>query len=428
MPDVTWREPGCSDHNQTVTQVGETPDFLTVALAPEFREDPYPYYAALRELEPVHRTPFGVYILTRHADAAAVVRDPRLSNDEANSELAQAMRATREDPTVVDQFDSVVMLFLDPPDHTRLRSLVTQAFTPRVVEGLRPRVEALVDELLDEVEAHDNGSMDVVADLAYPLPVVVICELLGVPPSDHETFAGWSRELSASIDPRPLRTVDQEARIGIAAQSFLEYMVTLVEERRRAPRDDLISALIAVEESGDRLSMEELLGTALFLLIAGHETTVNLIGNGTLALLRNPDQLARLRADSDLDKPAVEELLRYDSPVQLTQRITLDDYEVGGVTIPKGQNLVPLLGAANRDPAAFPEPDRLDLGRGDHRHLAFGGGAHFCLGAALARLEGAVALGRLARRFGEIELAGDPVRRSTFTLRGLERLPVRVRP
>jgi pimeloyl-[acyl-carrier protein] synthase len=407
----------------------QTLDFLSVALTPEFRDDPYQFFRLLREHEPVHHTPFGVYLVSRHADAAAIVRDPHLSSDQRNSELYQAFAeaAPAFDEDTMDQMNDVVMLFKDPPDHTRLRGLVSKAFTPKMVERLRVRVQAIVDERLDEVEARSDGRMDVVTDLAYPLPVVIICELLGVPPEDHATFSAWSSELAASIDPDPLLSPDQRARIQEAGNAFLEYFTDLIERRRRSLRDDLLSALIEAEEGGDRLTEEELLGTALFLLIAGHETTVNLIGNGTLALLQHRDQLDRLRDDPSLDRHAVEELLRFDSPVQLTQRITLDEYRLGDVTIPKGQNLVPLLGAANRDPAEFDDPDRLDLGRENaNRHVAFGGGHHFCLGAALARLEGAAAIGTLVRRFPAIELAGEPVRRTTFTLRGLEHLPVSI--
>jgi cytochrome P450 len=407
----------------------QTLDFLSVALTPEFREDPYEFFHLLREHEPVHQTPFGVYLVSRHADAAAIVRDPHLSTNQQNSDLFRAFAEANppSEDDAVGQMNNVVMLFMDPPDHTRLRSLVSKAFTPKMVERLRARVQDIVDERLDAVEARGEGRMDVVTDLAYPLPVVIICELLGVPPEDHATFQSWSSELAASIDPDPLITPDQQARIEAAGNAFLEYFADLIERRRESLNDDLLSALIEAEEGGDRLSEDELLGTALFLLIAGHETTVNLIGNGTLALLRYRDELERLRDNPSLDRHAVEELLRFDSPVQLTQRITLDDYEVGGVMIPRGQNLIPLLGAANRDPAEFDEPDRLDLGRENaNRNVAFGGGHHFCLGASLARLEGAVAIGTLVRRFPDIELAGEPVRRTTFTLRGLEHLPVSV--
>ncbi|HYV58587.1 MAG TPA: cytochrome P450 [Acidimicrobiia bacterium] len=407
----------------------QTIDFFSVALTPEFRENPYQFFELLREHDPVHQTPFGVYLVSRHADASAIVRDPHLSTNQENSDLFRAFAEAnpRPEDDAMEQMNNVVMLFMDPPDHTRLRSLVSKAFTPKMVERLRARVQEIVDERLDAVERRGDGRMDVVTDLAYPLPVVIICELLGVPPEDHATFQSWSSELAASIDPDPLVTPEQRERIEAAGNAFLEYFTDLIERRRQSLREDLLSALIEAEEGGDRLSEEELLGTALFLLVAGHETTVNLIGNGTLALLQHRDQLERLRHDPSLDRNAVEELLRFDSPVQLTQRITLDEYDVGGVTIPKGQNLVPLLGAANRDPAEFDEPDRLDLGRENaNRHVAFGGGHHFCLGASLARLEGAVAIGTLVRRFPDFGLAGAPERRNTFTLRGLQHLPVTI--
>lgn len=413
------------------TTISLEDDFLfSVALTPEYREDPYPFLADLRSRERVYRSPFGIYLLTHHDDVASVVRDPRLSNNEKNSELYEQLVAARGDtPTLVEEQFSRVMLFLDPPDHTRLRGLVSQAFTPSVVEGMRPTVGHLVIDLLDKVEARGDGTMDVIADLAYPLPVVVICDLLGVPREDHATFQEWSRKVAAAIDPDFLLTDEQRLDIATAGLEFVQYFNELIEQRRRAPGDDLLSALIAVEADGDRLTHEELVITGLFLLIAGHETTVNLIGNGMLALLRHPDQLARLRDDPSLDRNAVEELLRYDSPVQLTQRVTLDELRIGDVTIPARQQVIPLLGAANRDPATFAEPDRLDLGRANARqHVAFGGGAHFCLGAPLARLEGEIALSSLVRRFATLELDGTPVRRPTFTLRGLRELPVRIGP
>jgi cytochrome P450 len=327
-----------------------------------------------------------------------------------------------------DEFGEAVILFLDPPDHTRLRGLVSKAFTPKVIGRLRPRIEQIVAERLDAVGARGDRRMDVVTDLAYPLPVVIICELLGVPPEDHAKFQGWSSDLAHSIDPNPLVSPEQQERIEAAADAFVEYFRDLIERRRRDAGDDLLTGLIAAEDGGDRLSETELLATGLFLLIAGHETTVNLIGNGTLALLRNRDQFERLRANPDLDHNAIEELLRYDSPVTFTQRITLEDYQLGDMTIPARQQVIPILAAANHDPAVFDQPDRLDLGRENaNRHLAFGGGHHFCLGAALARLEGEVAIPSLVRRFPNIELEGTPQRRDTFTLRGLTHLPVTIR-
>jgi cytochrome P450 len=408
----------------------QTLDFLSVALTPQFREDPYQFFQLLREHEPVHHTPMGVYMLSRYTDASAIVRDPALSNNERNSDLYQAFAEANPEHgpgPFDDEFGQAVILFLDPPDHTRLRGLVSKAFTPKVIGRLRPRIEQIVDERLEAVAARGDGRMDVVTDLAYPLPVVIICELLGVPPEDHATFQGWSSDLAHSIDPDPLISPEQQGRIMAAADAFLDYFRALIERRRRDPGDDLLTGLIAAEDGGDRLSENELLATGLFLLIAGHETTVNLIGNGTLALLRNRDQLERLRSDPSLDRNAIEELLRFDSPVTFTQRITLADYQLGDVTIPARQQVIPILAAANRDPEVFSEPDRLDLGRENaNRHLAFGGGHHFCLGAALARLEGEVAIPALVRRFPTVELDGTPERRDTFTLRGLTHLPVTV--
>jgi cytochrome P450 len=402
-------------------------DFFALATSAEFHDDPYPWYHLLRSSSPVHETPFGVWLLTRHADVAAAVRDPRLSNDPRNAALHVAHR--RPGTSGRDAIDEGVMLFVDPPDHTRLRGLVSRAFTPRRTEQLRIRVGELVDDLLDAAATRGDGRIDVVDDLAYPLPLVVICELLGVPAADHAVFQTWSKELAASIDPAALKTPEQEAAAAATGAEFSAYFVELIDQRRGSPGDDLLSALIAAEQDGDRLSQVELVNTALFLLVAGHETTVNLIGNGLLALLRHPDQLDRLRADRSLDRSAVDELLRYESPVQNTQRITLAEHRIGDVTIPAGARLVPMLGAANRDPAAFTDPDRLDLGRPEAaRHVAFGGGAHYCLGASLARLEGEIAIGTVVRRFPGLELDGEPVRRQTFTLRGLEHLPVALGP
>jgi cytochrome P450 len=395
-------------------------DFLAAVLSPGFRDDPYPWFHELRSTDPVHQASFGDWLISRYADVAAIVRDPELSTNRRHH------RQERERSRAAD-LDDGFLLFLDPPDHTRIRGLVSSAFTPRRIQQLRPGIAALVESLLDAAAARGLPVIDVIADLAEPLPVVVICELLGVPAEDRELFRGWSRELSALVDLQPMRTAEQEARIELAAAEFADYFVRLIGERRRRPGDDLLTALIAAGQQGERLSERELLDTALFLLIAGHETTINLIGNGMLALLRHPDELARLHSDPSLDRGAVEELLRFDSPVQLTQRITIRETEIGGVLVPAGQTLIPLLGAANRDPAAFPEPDRLDLSRnGAHRHVGFGGGRHYCLGAALARLEGELAIGGLVRRFAELEPVGEPRRRRTFTLRGLETLPVAV--
>lgn len=396
------------------------PGFVELVLSPEFRADPYPGWAALRAREPVHRTELGAWVLTRHADVSTLLRDPRTSTDERNSELFVPEEAR---PGVSPTGDAQPILFLDPPDHTRLRGLVSQAFTVRMVDQLAPRVRELVDDLLDDLASTD-GPVDLVERFAYPLPVTVICEMLGVPPSDHATFSEWSGLLAHAIDPPVLRTPEQEQQIEATIDEFVAYFEALIERRRSDPGDDLLTALLAAEEGGERLTHEELLAQALFLLIAGHETTVNLIGNGTLALLRNRDELAHLRSDPALDRAAIEELLRYDSPVQFSMRITMDDIDVGGTTFPRGSTVLCIIGAANRDPDAFGDPDQLDLDRTENRHLAFGGGAHFCLGAPLARLEGRIAITTLVRRFPDLALAGEPVARDTFTLRGLSKLPV----
>lgn len=403
---------------------GTAPSFVELVLSPDFRADPYPGWAALREREPVHRTDLGAWVLTRHADVSALLRDPRTSTDERNSELyvPGEARGPRN-----EQGDAQPILFLDPPDHTRLRGLVSKAFTVRRVEELAGRVQTLVDELLaamSHTARAGDGTVDLVEQFAYPLPVTVICEMLGVPATDHATFADWSRLLAHAIDPPVLRTPEQETEIDATVDQFMEYFEQLIDRRRAEPGDDLLTALLAAEDAGDRLTHEELLAQTLFLLIAGHETTVNLIGNGVLALLRNPDELTRLRDEPSLDKAALEELLRYDSPVQFSMRITMDELEIGSTTFAPGSTVLCIIGAANRDPAAFAEPDRLDLGRTENRHLAFGGGAHFCLGAPLARLEGRIAITSLVRRFPELALAGEPAARDTFTLRGLSKLPV----
>jgi cytochrome P450 len=399
---------------------------FAMANSPEFREDPYVFYKMLRDNTPRLRTDFGLWFLTTHADASAVLRDPRNSSDEKHSTLYAAyMEQVREEDRspMVEAFRT--MLFMDPPDHTRLRGLVQQAFTPRMVEQIRPRAQQLIDELLDRATEADR-SMDVIEQVAYPLPVTIICELLGVPVADHSQFADWSRSLSRAIDPSPLRTPELEQEIETAALAFAGYFEALVAERRALLGDDLLSALITAEAEGDRLDGDELFGTALLLLIAGHETTVNLIGNGLLALLRNPAEYQRLVDDPLLARTAVDEALRYDSPVQMNQRIALEPFTLsGGEVVDVGDQMIVMLAAANRDPAAFPEPDRFDVGRADaRRHLAFGGGIHHCLGAALARVEGEVALSTLVRRLPDMELAGEPERRPNFTLRGLAHLPV----
>jgi cytochrome P450 len=385
---------------------------------PEFLADPYPTYHRLREEDPVHHSPMDFWVLTRYEDVAAVLRDPRFIKEPLVSMVA-ARFGVSVPPGV-----GLSMLDRDPPDHTRLRSLVSKAFTPRVVEGLRPRIQKMVDDLITRAEA--VGTMDLIEEFAYPIPVNVICEMLGVPVDDHERFKGWSLDIARGLDSvwLPLES-EIPKRSGAARHAIGDYMRGLIAERRASPRGDLLSALIAAEEAGDKLSEDELIATCILLLIAGHETTVNLIGNGTLALLRHPEELRRLRKTPGLITSAVEELLRYDGPVQRTARITSTEVTIGGRTIPKGEMVMPFIGAADRDPSQFPDPDRLDLGRADNRHIAFGWGIHFCLGAPLARVEGQIAIDTLVRRLPGLALVdAEPEHRQSLTLRGLKALPV----
>ena len=389
----------------------------------ELARDPYPSYAELRATDPVHRDESGVWLLTRHADVQNVLRSPGWSSDHRNSPQHREWIAEMGAPPMVDELLSKVMLFMDAPDHTRLRNLVNKAFTPRRVERLRPRIEEVLHEQLAPLR--ERGEMDVIADVAFPFPVTVMCELLGVPAEDREMFRERTRQLAVILEWQ--RTPEDFAAATEATFAFAGYFLPLFEERRRNPRDDLVSDLVAAEDGGDRLGGDELFTTCVLLLAAGHETTMNLIGNGLLALLRHPDELTRLRDFPGLARGAVEETLRYDGPVQLTARTALTDHELGGKTIRKGEQAIAVIAAANRDPEVFAEPDRFDITRGDNHHLAFGGGAHFCLGAALARAEAQVALPALAALSG-LQLAVDePTWRDTTTLRGLRSLPVRFR-
>jgi hypothetical protein len=386
---------------------------------PAFHADPYPFYRRLREADPVHLSPLGFWVLTRYDDCVMVLRDPRFGRAGFEGMLESVYGGAGEQGRLPTS-----MLFRDPPDHTRLRVLVSRAFTPRVVEGLRPRIQQIADGLLDRVQG--EGRMEVIGDLAYPLPVTVISEMLGVPKADRERIKQWSADIARSLDAIGLAADQAIVDRGRAGRRAIgDYFRSLIPERKKRPRGDLLSLLIEAEEQGDKLSEGELLATCILLYIAGHETTVNLIGNGLLALLRHPMELKRLRDDPSLTQSAVEELLRYDGPVQRTARITNADVEIGEHKIPRGTMVVAVIGAANRDPAHFPNPDRLDLSRADNRHIAFGFGIHFCLGAPLARLEGQIALGSLLRRFSGLALATDtPEWRESQVLRGLKALPV----
>jgi pimeloyl-[acyl-carrier protein] synthase len=380
-------------------------------LLKQFREDPYPLYRYLLEMAPVQwNDVLGAWTVARYADVVSILSDQRFSADRVGA-----------NPDSADQAIVRSMLVSDPPDHTRLRNLVQKAFTPRMVDQLRPRIKAIVDSLITQALEH-RERIDLIDDIAYPLPVIVIAELLGIPPEDRATFHDWSAILAANLDPLVSNELLDQ---GIAARQALHtYLRGIIAERRRAPKQDLISALVAVEERGDVLSEPELVVMCSLLLIAGHETTVNLIGNGMLALLHNPDEFQRLKDEPGLLATAVEELLRFDSPVQLTGRIARHDLELGGKQIHQSDWVLPLLGAANHDPRQFLEPDKLELSRTPNPHVAFGRGIHFCLGAPLARVEGQMAIGALAQRCPELRLIGEPVRREQITLRGIKSLPV----
>jgi len=376
--------------------------------------DPYPYYRLMRERDPVHRNAtIRTWFLTRHADVCELLRDERFSSDGTQGERYVPPPPGRGRP-------GRSMLVVDPPDHTRLRNLVSKAFTPRMVERLRPRIEAIAADLVDRLA--DESGADLISRFAYPLPVIVIAEMLGVPARDRAQFQEWSAVVVRGLDP----VLDSETQEAVfdARDALVAYIRGIIGERRREPADDLITAMIAAREEGDLFSEGELVGMCNLLLIAGHETTVNLIGGGVLALLRNPDQLDRMRREPALAATAVEELLRYAPPVQWTGRVATEELELGGRRIAPRQTVVGILAAANRDPEVFGDPDRLDIGRDPNPHVSFGRGIHFCLGAPLAKLEAQVALPMLLERFPDLRLAGEPDPRPTWNLRGLAHLPV----
>lgn len=401
---------------------GANGDPLFNPLSPDFIRDPYPHYDRLRAIYPIHVTPFGQFVASRHAEVSLVMRDKRFGKDFVERSKRRYSEKIMEEP--VFRSMSHWMLQADPPDHTRLRGLVVKAFTARRVEDMRPRIQEIVDQTIDAVI--DRGHMDLVEDFAFRLPVTIICDMLGIPEDHRETFYNSSRDGGRLLDPVPLSS--EEIAKGNAGNMMAQmYFQQLFELRRRNPGDDLITQLVQAEEDGNKLTNEELTANIILLFGAGHETTVNLIGNGLLALHRNPDQLALLKARPELMVGAIEEFLRYDSSVQMTGRVTLEDIDdLGGKRIPKGETVLCLLGSANRDPAVYPDnPDRLDVTRPNVKPLSFGGGIHFCLGAQLARIEAEIAIATLLRRLPDLRIddVENPEWRPTFVLRGLKRLP-----
>lgn len=378
-------------------------------ISAQMRVDPYGFYERIRTRDPVHRTRIiDGWLLTRYRDVDAVLRN----------HVAFSNRTRVLDERLESLLDS------DPPDHTRLRGLVSKAFTPAAVANLRPRIERLVGRLLDSVAGQEH--FDLIGQFAYPLPITVVAEMLGVPPEDMDRFEEWSNGIALSVEP--IVTAKQIKYIRSNTVALQDYFEEIIELRRRKPQDDMISALIAAEEEGEKLTHRELINTLTLLLVAGNETTRNLIGNGTLALLRHPEQMQRLRDHPEMLDSAVQEFLRYDAPVQLDGRLCTSPIEVGGREIRPGHIVISAIGAANRDPEAFPDPDRLDIGRQHTSHLSFGRGIHYCLGAPLAVMEAKIAFSALLERYASIRLAAEPKARKQAVLRGPEQVWVEVDP
>jgi cytochrome P450 len=395
--------------------------------APGFTDNPYPQYATMREQAPVYQHPFGFWLLTSYDDVSWLLRAPGLSVEDDKIAADNVMRQFREAMLgdVVQETAALSMLDRDPPDHTRLRKLVSKAFTPRAIQALQPRITALVDGMLDDIAA--QGTVDLVEALAFPLPFSVIAEMLGTPPADHDRIRQLSGTVVRSLEP--VNDPELMQAIVAADEELSQLAAEMIAWKRANPADDLLTALIQAEDDGDALTDDELVAQTLLLYIAGHETTVNLIAGGALALLRHPGQLELLRANPGLVGNAVEEMLRYDSPVQASRRITLEPITVAGTTITAGEFVMVSLGSANRDERFWgPDADELRLDRENARqHVSFGAGPHHCLGASLARLEAAVAFERLVGRFPDLALAGDVEWNGRINLRGPARLPVSVR-
>jgi cytochrome P450 len=389
---------------------------------PAFRADPYPFYDTMRDYAPAITTPLGLVVLTRYDDVSNALRSNDFSRDiEANATLPDGV----EPPPPRRGAKSI--LNLDPPDHSRLRRLVSKAFTPSAIEALRPGIEQQVDAILDR--AADAGRIELVDELAFPVPFQVISDLLAIPSDRADEIREWSQVLTASLEPTS--TPETLALAGDNFEKLSAYLTTVIDARRNDLGDDVLSALIVAEEGGERLTTDELLAFVVLLYVAGHETTVNLIGNGMLALLRHPDELVRWRDDPSLDAHAVDELLRYDGPVQHTVRVAMTPMSYGDgerrVDIAPGTTVLCVLGAANHDPAMFDDPHTLHLDRPNaNRHVALSAGIHYCLGASLAKLEASVAIGRLIRRFDTIELLSEPTFRDRLTIRGVDHMELAV--
>ncbi|MFT4569685.1 MAG: cytochrome P450 [Hyphomicrobiaceae bacterium] len=398
----------------------ETDDLvMRLFLTPEGRGAPFGILKEIRDRAPVYKTAFGPWLLTRYDDCRTALREPRMGKDWAGLMESSGIDDWREHSST--SFGERSMLFANPPQHTRLRRLVAKAFTPRTVDRLRPSMRILIDQLLDKIE-HDGGG-ELLDAFAFPFPVAVIGELLGVPAADRPRFREHVRVNTATLELGV--TKEQIALADISNDWLRSYFADLIVEKRRTGGDDMLCRMIEVEEDGQHLSDTEIIDMGLLLFAAGFETTTNLIGNGIYCLLRFPDQAARLRANPDLMPSAIEEILRYETSIQISGRTAFEDIEIGGAIIKAGETALTALGAANRDPAKFSEPERFDIGRVDNEPLSFGSGIHFCLGASLARAEGIEAFTALIARFATIELTVEPTWRDQFGFHGLQRLDVR---
>ncbi|MFC9931747.1 cytochrome P450 [Streptomyces sp. NPDC127190] len=390
---------------------------------PRMRSDPYPFYARLREAEPVHQTPFGFWVVSGYDEAAQLLRDPRLTSEFHRDKKWAEHRGGWESPVVTDT--RMWMLMLDGGSHRRIRGLVNPVFNARSILDMRPRISQILEKVLADMGAGEG--IDLIDALALPLPVTVICGLVGLPVEDRDQCRRWTEAIGHVVDPA-LDDATQQA-MNTSVVEFRAYIAEHLAKRRSEPQDDILSRLMLAEVDGERLSDDEIIANVLLLFNAGHETTVNLIGNGTLALLRHPEQMQKLRENPDLIEEGVDEFVRYDAPVQLVARITTADVEVGGKTIPAGSKLMILLGAANRDPRRYERPDALDMTRTDIKPLAFGGGPHYCIGALLGKLEGRLVFNELLRRYSRISLSTeDVVWRPHVNFRGLTELRVDLVP
>ena len=404
----------------------ESPSPVWDPLHPAFRADPYPWYESLRTHDPVHRVDDYTVVLTRHEDVLSTLRGVEFARDIEQHAAAPIDNPVMERRRERSEQRSKSILNLDPPDHTRLRKLATQAFTPKAVNRLRMTTEQMVDDVLDR--AATQGGMEVIDELAFPVPFQVISAMLDMPTDRADELRDWSQILTATLEPTT--TLDDLDRADEAVNQLIPYLFDIIEQRRSNVGDDVVSALLTAESEGDRLDMAELMSFVVLLYVAGHETTVNLIGNGLLALLEHPDQLDRWRNDPSLDASAIDELLRFNGPVQNTVRVPLEPVTYLGldgepIVVEPGHIVTTCLGAANRDPALFQDPNELRLDRPNaQRHLAFASGIHYCLGASLARMEATVALTRLIRRFEQISLVGEPTWRDRYTIRGVDHLEI----